>query len=75
METLIGQERKTNLVSRTYRSVISEQEKMLRSYLKEKNLLGEVLKTDTNALGKLIDKQLPLTDIQSRVSAKERTRL
>lgn len=72
LEKIYGNERQTSLQKRTYRSVHAEFEKMLRSYAKEHNLVEELIKTDTNALAKLLNEQkIDLTAIETWVSSKE----
>jgi RecB family exonuclease len=76
LEKVYGNERQTSLQSRTYWSVVAEFEKSLRTYAKHHDLVEELIKTDTNALAKLINEQkIDLTEIEGWISSKESTRL
>ena len=76
LEKLYGNERKTSVHGRTYRSVREDCERLLRHYAKEHGLVDELLKTDTNALAKLIDAgTIDLGQVQERLTSKSSNRL
>lgn len=76
LPVLFGNERKTSIQSRMYRSVKADHERDLRRYCKEHDLVDSLIKTDTNALAKLIsEKQIDLDHITPRVIAKTSERL
>ena len=76
IDKLYGNEWKTSIQSRRYRSVKEDAERLLRQYAKEHGIVDELVKTDTNALAKLIDAgTIDLTQVQARVDSKLSTRL
>jgi putative RecB family exonuclease len=72
VEKLYGNERQTAIQSRVFWWVRPDAERALRQYAKEINHIDDLLKTDTNALAKLIkEKIINPIDIADLVVSKE----
>lgn len=72
VEKLYWNERQTAVQSRVFWWVLPDSERALRQYAKEMNIIDELLKTDTNALAKLIkEKIINPIDIADLVVSKE----